>query len=115
MRLFKNRVFGVSSALGFVVGFAMFGTITYLPLYLQIVKGVNPTISGLWLLPMMIGLLLASVGSGQLVSRTGRYKVFPIIGTALITMDCCCCPPGARHQLARGLTVHVRVRRGLGW
>ncbi len=86
MRLFKNRVFGVSSALGFVVGFAMFGTITFLPLYLQIVKGVNPTVSGLWLLPLMIGLLLTSVSSGQLISRTGRYKIFPIIGTALITI-----------------------------
>ena len=86
MRLFKNRVFGVSSALGFVVGFAMFGAITFLPLYLQIVKGVNPTVSGLRLLPLLIGLLLTSVGSGQLISRTGNYKVFPIIGTALITI-----------------------------
>ena len=86
MRLFKNRVFGVSSALGFVVGFAMFGTITFLPLYLQIVKGVNPTVSGLRLLPMLIGLLLTSVSSGQLISRTGHYKIFPIIGTALITI-----------------------------
>ena len=86
MRLFKNRVFGVSSALGFVVGFAMFGTITFLPLYLQIVKGVDPTVSGLRLLPMMIGLLLTSVTSGQLISRTGHYKIFPIIGTALITI-----------------------------
>ena len=86
MRLFKNRVFGVSSALGFVVGFAMFGTIVFLPLYLQIVKGVNPTESGLWLLPMMIGLLLTSVISGQLISSTGRYKVFPIVGTVLMTI-----------------------------
>ena len=86
MRLFKNRVFGVSSALGFVVGFAMFGTIVFLPLYLQIVKGVNPTESGLWLLPMMIGLLITSVTSGQLISRTGRYKIFPIVGTALMTI-----------------------------
>ena len=84
--LFENRVFGVSSALGFVVGFAMFGTLMFLPLYLQIVKGVNPTVSGIWLLPMMIGLLLTSVSSGQLISRTGHYKVFPIIGTALITI-----------------------------
>ena len=86
MRLFKNRVFGASSALGFVVGFAMFGTIVFLPLYLQIVKGVNPTVSGLWLLPMMIGVLLTSVASGQLISRTGRYKIFPIIGTAVMTI-----------------------------
>jgi EmrB/QacA subfamily drug resistance transporter len=86
MRLFKNRVFGVSSAIGFVVGFAMFGAITFLPLYLQIVKGVDPTVSGLRLLPMMAGLLLTSISSGQLISRTGRYKVFPILGTALMTI-----------------------------
>jgi EmrB/QacA subfamily drug resistance transporter len=86
MRLFSNGVFSVSAAISFVVGFAMFGAITFLPLYLQIVKGVNPTVSGLRLLPMMAGLLLTSVGSGQLISRTGRYKVFPIVGTALMTI-----------------------------
>jgi EmrB/QacA subfamily drug resistance transporter len=86
VRLFKNRVFGVSSAIGFVVGFAMFGAITFLPLYLQVVKGVSPTVSGLRLLPMMAGLILTSISSGQLISRTGRYKIFPIIGTALMTI-----------------------------
>jgi hypothetical protein len=86
LRLFKNRVFAVSSALGFVVGFAMFGAITFLPVYLQIVKGVDPTVAGLRLLPLMAGLLLTSVGSGQLISRTGHYKIFPIIGTALMTI-----------------------------
>jgi EmrB/QacA subfamily drug resistance transporter len=86
LRLFKNRVFGVSSAIAFVVGFAMFGAIAFLPLYLQIVKGVSPTISGLRLLPMMAGLVLTSVSSGQLISRWGRYKPFPIAGTALMTM-----------------------------
>ena len=86
LRLFKNRVFGVSSALGFVVGFAMFGAITFLPVYLEIVKGVDPTVAGLRLLPLMVGLLLTSVGSGQLISRTGHYKIFPIVGTALMTI-----------------------------
>ena len=86
LRLFTNRVFGVSSALGFVVGFAMFGAITFLPLYLQVVKGIDPTVSGLALLPLMVGLLLTSVSSGQLISRTGHYKVFPIVGTALMTI-----------------------------
>jgi EmrB/QacA subfamily drug resistance transporter len=86
LRLFSNRVFSVSGALGFVVGFAMFGAITFLPLYLQNVKGVNPTVSGLRLLPMMAGLLLTSISSGQLLSRWGRYKVFPIVGTALMTI-----------------------------
>jgi EmrB/QacA subfamily drug resistance transporter len=86
LRLFANRVFSASSAIGFVVGFAMFGAITFLPLFLQIVKGVNPTISGLRLLPMMAGLLLTSTGSGQLISRYGRYKVFPVLGTAVMTL-----------------------------
>ena len=86
LRLFSNRVFSVSGALGFVVGFAMFGAITFLPLYLQVVKGVNPTVSGLRLLPLMVGLLLTSTTSGQLISRWGHYKIFPIIGTALMTI-----------------------------
>jgi MFS family permease len=85
-RLFKNRVFSISTAMSFVVGFAMFGSITFLPLYLQVVDGVKPTVSGLRLLPMMAGLLLTSIGSGQVISRTGRYKVFPIVGTALMTI-----------------------------
>ncbi len=84
--LFKNRVFAVASAIGFVVGFAMFGAITFLPLFLQIVKGVSPTLSGLRLLPLLGGLILTSAGSGQLISRYGRYKVFPIVGTALMTV-----------------------------
>jgi EmrB/QacA subfamily drug resistance transporter len=86
LSLFKNRVFAVSSALGFVVGFAMFGAITFLPVYLQVVKGVDPTVAGLRLLPLMVGLLLTSVSSGQLISRTGHYKIFPIVGTALMTI-----------------------------
>ncbi|WP_242606276.1 MDR family MFS transporter [Protofrankia symbiont of Coriaria ruscifolia] len=86
LRLFRNRVFGVTGAVGFVVGFAMFGAITYLPQFLQIVKGIDPTGSGLRLLPLMAGLLLTSISSGQLISRTGWYKVFPVVGTALTTV-----------------------------
>jgi MFS family permease len=86
LRLFANRVFSVSSAVGFVVGFAMFGAITYLPQYMQVVKGASPTSSGLQLLPLMAGLLLTSTLSGILISRWGRYKVFPIVGTALMTI-----------------------------
>jgi EmrB/QacA subfamily drug resistance transporter len=85
-RLFGNRVFSASSAIGFVIGFAMFGALTYLPQYMQIVRGVSPTSSGLRLLPMMAGLLLTSVTTGQLVSRWGRYRIFPIIGTATMTV-----------------------------
>ncbi|WP_407320481.1 MDR family MFS transporter [Isoptericola halotolerans] len=86
LHLFRNRVFSVAAVVGFVVGFAMFGAITYLPLYLQTVKGSSPTMSGLEMTPMMLGLLLTSIGSGQLITRTGRYKVFPILGTAITTV-----------------------------
>jgi EmrB/QacA subfamily drug resistance transporter len=82
-RLFRLRTFTLCSVIGFVVGFAMFGALTYLPTFLQVVHGVSPTMSGVHMLPMVGGLLVASVGSGQVVSRTGRYRVFPIAGTAV--------------------------------
>jgi EmrB/QacA subfamily drug resistance transporter len=85
LHLFGVRVFAAASAIGLVVGFAMFGALAYLPQYMQIVKGVSPTASGLRLLPMMAGLLLTSVVTGRLVSRLGRYRVFPIVGTAAMT------------------------------
>ena len=81
--LFSNRVFSVTSAIGFVIGLAMFGALTYLPLFQQVVRGLSPTESGLQLLPLMAGLLVASIGSGQIITRTGRYKPFPIAGTAI--------------------------------
>ncbi len=86
LHLFSNRVFWVACAVGFVVGFAMFGAITFLPLFLQIVKGVSPTLSGLRILPLMAGLLITSIGSGQLITRFGRYRIFPIVGTAIMTV-----------------------------
>jgi EmrB/QacA subfamily drug resistance transporter len=86
LRLFANKVFSATSAIGFVVGFAMFGAITYLPVFLQVAKGSGPTQSGLQLLPMMAGVLTTSIGSGLLISRWGRYKVFPVIGTAVMTL-----------------------------
>ena len=79
--LFRNRVFNVTSAIGFVVGFALFGSVTYLALFLQVVNGASPTGSGLQILPLMAGLLITSIGSGQAITRTGKYKVFPIVGT----------------------------------
>src|SRR5690606_16382294 len=72
--LFRNNTFLVTNAVGFIVGFAMFGSITFLPLYLQVVKGISPTESGLSLLPMMAGILGASVVAGQVMSRTGRFR-----------------------------------------
>ena len=86
LHLFRNRIFSAASAVGFVVGFAMFGAIAYLPQYMQIVKGVSPTISGLRLLPLMAGLLATSITTGRLVSRWGRYRIFPILGTATMTI-----------------------------
>jgi EmrB/QacA subfamily drug resistance transporter len=82
--LFKNRVFSVTSAIGFVVGFALFGSITYLALFLQVVNGASPTGSGLQILPLMGGLLITSIGSGQAITRTGKYKIFPVVGTFLM-------------------------------
>lgn len=84
-RLFTNRVFNISNMMGFVSGFAMFGAITFLPLFLQVVKGVEPTLSGLRLVPVMGGMLVASTLTGRLVSRTGRYRPYPIIGSVLVT------------------------------
>jgi EmrB/QacA subfamily drug resistance transporter len=84
--LFTNRVFAAASAIGFVVGFAMFGALTFLPLFFQDVRGISAIQSGVRLFPLMGGLLVASIGSGLLVSRWGRYKVFPVVGTALMTV-----------------------------
>ncbi len=83
MGLFRNPVFRVSSVIGFIVGLAMFGAIVFMPLFLQLVQGSSPTQAGLQLLPMMAGLLIASIVSGRLISHLGRYKIFPVIGTAL--------------------------------
>jgi EmrB/QacA subfamily drug resistance transporter len=86
LRLFSKRVFSVANAAGFIVGVAMFGAIIYLPVYLQVVRGVSPTVSGLMLLPIMAGVFTASIGSGQVIARIGRYKVFPVVGTGLVTI-----------------------------
>ncbi|MEV7559058.1 MFS transporter [Streptomyces sp. NPDC089795] len=84
--LFRIRTFTLCSAISFVVGFAMFGAMVYLPTFLQVVQGVSPTMSGVHMLPMVIGMLLTSTVSGQIVSRTGRWKVFPIAGTAVTAL-----------------------------
>jgi EmrB/QacA subfamily drug resistance transporter len=86
--LFANRVFTVTSAVGLVVGFALFGALTYLPLFQQIVRGASPTESGLQLTPVMGGVLIASIVSGQVISRTGRYRAWPIAGTGSARSGC---------------------------
>ncbi|HEX8368269.1 MAG TPA: MFS transporter [Pyrinomonadaceae bacterium] len=86
LNLFQNRAFLVTSTVGLIVGFALFGSVTFMPLYLQVVKGSSPTASGLEMITMMGGVLVTSIASGQLISRWGRYKIFPIVGTALMTL-----------------------------
>jgi MFS family permease len=86
LELFRNRIFTIACAIGFIVGLALFGSITFMPLYLQVAKGASPTHAGLTLTPMMAGVLVTSVGSGRLISRIGRYRPFPIAGTALTTL-----------------------------
>ncbi|GAA4241559.1 MFS transporter [Actinomadura meridiana] len=85
-RLLTNSVFSLGAAISFAVGFAMFGALTFLPIFLQVVHGVSPTLSGVHLLPMMLGMLVASIGSGQLISHFGRYKIYPMLGTPLIAL-----------------------------
>ena len=84
--LFRSRVFNVANAMGFTIGMAMFGAIVFIPLYLQLVYGASPTSSGLRLLPLMAGLLVAAIASGRAISRIGRYKIFPIAGTAMLVV-----------------------------
>ncbi len=86
LALFQNRNFAVTSGAGFIVGLSMFGAITFLPLYLQVVQGQAPTQSGLMLIPMMLGLLTMSIIAGRVISKTGRYRFFPIFGTAMMTL-----------------------------
>jgi EmrB/QacA subfamily drug resistance transporter len=82
--LFRNRTFSAASGVGFIIGFSMFGAIVYLPLYLQTVHAASPTASGLELLPVVGGMLFTFIVSGRLVTRTGRYKIFPIVGSAVL-------------------------------
>ncbi|GAA0701445.1 MFS transporter [Kitasatospora atroaurantiaca] len=86
LRLFRSRTFSLVAVISFVVGFAMFGALTYLPTFLQVVMQVSPTMSGIHMLPMVLGMLVTSIGSGQIVARTGHYRVFPIAGTAVTTV-----------------------------
>jgi EmrB/QacA subfamily drug resistance transporter len=86
MELFRQRVFSASNAYGFVIGLAMFGSLTFLPVYLQVVDGMGPTRAGLAMIPLVLGIFLTSVVAGQLMSRTGRYKAFPILGAVTVTI-----------------------------
>jgi EmrB/QacA subfamily drug resistance transporter len=120
--LFRNRVFSVASSVSLIVGFAMFGAITFLPLFFQTVNGETPTDAGLRLAPMMLGVLITSIGSGQFIARVGRYRAFPIVGTAVMvvgfvllsTMDANTSTLGSSARLVvlgigMGLTMQVLV------
>jgi EmrB/QacA subfamily drug resistance transporter len=84
LKLFRSPTFSMATVLGVLVGFGMFGAMMSIPLYLQLVNGATPTESGLLMLPMILGLMISSIVSGQLIARTGRYKMFPIFGTFLL-------------------------------
>ncbi len=86
LRLFANSTFTITTAVGFIIGVSLFGAVTYLPLFLQVVKGESPTDSGLQMIPMMAGMLVSSISSGHRISHTGRYKRYPIAGTAIATV-----------------------------
>ncbi|MET9860003.1 MDR family MFS transporter [Streptomyces smyrnaeus] len=83
--IFAVRNFTLSAVISFVVGFAMFGALTYLPTFLQVVHGITPTLSGVHMLPMVLGVLVSSTVSGQLITHTGHWKIFPVLGTAITT------------------------------
>jgi hypothetical protein len=76
----------VASSVGLIVGLSLFGAVTFLPIYLQVAQGISPSLSGLMLMPMMVGMLITSISSGRIISRWGRYKLFPVAGTAIMTL-----------------------------
>jgi len=86
LKLFTSATFSMATVLGVLVGFGMFGAMMTLPLYLQLVNGATPTQSGFMTLPMILGLMISSIVSGQIISRTGQYKIFPILGTAFMAI-----------------------------
>ena len=86
LKLFRSSTFSMATIIGVFVGFGMFGAMLTLPLYLQLVLGSTPTESGFQMLPMILGLMIASIGSGQIIARTGRYRIFPVLGTALMSL-----------------------------
>ena len=115
MRLFKNSIFAVSSALSFLTGTALFGAVIFLPLFLQVVTGLSATNSGLLLLPLTIGIVAGSVGSGRIISHTGRYRVWPIGGLAMATVGMYCLSTmDARTPLTLSSAYMVIVGLGVG-
>jgi MFS family permease len=111
--LFRNRTFAVSAATGFIIGLALFGSITYLPVFLQIVKEMSPTSSGLQLTPMMGGLLVTSIAAGRSISRWGRWRPFPIAGTAIAVVGMALLSRLSVHSATTSAALYMLVL-GLG-
>ncbi len=111
--LFRNNVIVTTGAVGLIVGFALLGSVTYLPTFLQVVNGVSPTASGLQLLPLMGGLLVMSIITGQIVTRTGRYRPFPIIGTAVMALGLYLLSTMDEHS-SRGSQILFMLVLGMG-
>ena len=111
LKLFKNRNFNLTTGAGLITGVAMFGALAYMPTYLQMVTGVGATEAGLLMIPMMGALLVSSIGSGQIVSHTGRYKLIPIIGMVVTALGPVPALDAHRHD---GDLDHVRLPRGHG-
>jgi len=84
MRLFGNSIFSIANTFGFLIGIAMFGSMIFIPVYLQVVQGMSPTQSGLAMVPMVVGIFSTSITAGQLMTRNGHYKIFPILGAATV-------------------------------
>ncbi len=87
LRFFKIPAFGVSALLNFIIGIGMFGAIAMIPMYLQLVKGLTPTQAGLMMITFTVGILIGSISSGQAISRTGTYRIFPVLGTLILAVS----------------------------
>jgi EmrB/QacA subfamily drug resistance transporter len=105
LRLFRSSIFNIAGLIGLVVGVALFGAVSYIGFFLQTVDGVSATVSGLLLLPFVGGLLVSSIASGRIVTATGRYKIFPILGTAIGTVG--------MGLLSRMSATSTRVENGI--
>ena len=115
LSLFKLRIFSVSNIIAFVSGVAMFGALAFLPQYLQLVHGVSATESGLLLLPLLIGLLVMSIGSGRYISNTGKYRWFPLVGTVLVSVGLVLLTHVGAHTSLRVISLYILVfGAGLG-
>ncbi|WP_353829254.1 MDR family MFS transporter [Agromyces sp. SYSU T0242] len=115
LKLFRSGTFSMATVIGVFVGFGMFGAMLTIPLYLQLVFGSTPTESGFQMLPMILGLMIASIGSGQIIARTGHYRIFPILGTALLAagfLDLTTLTVGSSYWVMAGAMVLIGL--GLG-